>query len=373
MTKQVLQLLLFIAPFALNAQYTKVNLDFESAYIGENNPLPAEEHLLFSGAIPEYVDRVELNIYPHKSNRSPLHRAAWQRPLDNQDGSYNLPVNYKLRSASNYDIEALYFKSLSPTERTQLLQRLSKRLRLFLDTKLTNEKRAIEWAEKPKRLREDMNQLLRADLNNYRTGVAAPELQLSELVALQMAKMAQLRIKDSLDQVRLGEEEALLIELIDDELARILPERIFKMADARYLEDCPTEEKQGAIAVNAGYAGVYFSGDPGEDLDYGTSPFLGLSFPLGNSAFAPRFFSNTYLGFGLFLNEFESADEKELSGPITGLPLYASLDHKLFQFVYLNLGATLLEEPGSGSRQELFVRPFIGLSAKINLSVRFER
>ncbi len=373
MQKQLLLLLLFATTFALKAQYTKVNLDFESAYIGENNPLPAEQNLLFSGAIPKYVDRVELSIYPHKGNRSPLHTAAWQRPLDNQEGSYSLPVNYKLRSASNYDIEALYFKTLNASERTKLLQTLSRRLRLFLDTKLTNEKRSIEWAEKPRRLREDMNQLLHADLNNYRTGVAAPELQLSELVALQMAKMAQLRVKDSLGQVQLEEEEALLINLIDEELARILPDRVFKMVDARYLEDCPTEEKQGAIAVNAGYAGVYFSGDPGEDLDYDTAPFLGLSFPLGNSAFAPRFFSNTYLGFGLFLNDFENADAKELSGPVTELPLYASLDHKLFQFVYLNLGATLLEESGNGSRQELFVRPFIGLSAKVNLSVRFER
>lgn len=369
----VLLVLLILCPSFIIAQYKTVNLDFESTYIGDNNPLPAETNILFSGSIPSYIDRIELNIMPAKAKANFLHSAVWQRPLDNKDKTYSLPVNYKFRSSSNYDIEVLYFQALGKGQRTDLIQTLSSRLQLFLETQLTQESNAIDWESKPKRLLKDMNALLRADLQNYRTGIAAPARELSGLVALQMEKMAKIRTRDSISRIRLAEEQVLLVQLIKDELNQMLPAPLYKVADARLLEDCPTESKQGALAVNAGYGGVYFSGDLSEDLDYDTAPFVGLSFPLGNSAFAPRFFSNTYLGFGVFLKDFENAEQQKLTGPITGLPIYASLDYKLFQFVYLNLGATLLEETTASDRQELFVRPFIGLSAKVNLSVQFER
>ncbi len=373
MQKPSLLFLLVLCPFFLLAQYKTVNLDFESTYIGDNNPLPAETNILFTGSIPSYIDRVELNIKPPKGKSTVLHYAVWQRPLDNKEKTYSLPVNYKFRSSASYDIEVLYFQTLSNAQRTELIQTLNNRLQLFLETQLTQESKTIEWESKPKRLLQEMNDLLQADLQNYRTGIAAPAQELSNLVALQMEKMADMRMRDSVGQVRMAEEQVLLRQLLQNELDRMLPAPLYKIADARMLEDCPTESKKGALAVNAGYGGVYFSGDLGEDLDYDTAPYVGLSFPLGNSAFAPRFFSNTYIGFGLFLQDFENADEQKLTGPITGLPIYASLDYKLFQFVYLNLGATLLEETTAGDRQELFVRPFIGLSAKVNLSVQFER
>ncbi|MEQ8705436.1 MAG: hypothetical protein RIC19_16025 [Phaeodactylibacter sp.] len=370
---QFLLLLLFLCPIFLTAQYKTVNLDFESAYIGDNNPLPAETNILFTGSIPSYIDRIELNILSAKGKSAPLHTAVWQRPLDNKEKTYSLPVNYKFRSSSNYDIEVRYFQTLGTAQRQELIQTLNSRLQLFLETQLTQDTKMIEWENKPKRLLADMNDLLRSDLQNYRTGIAAPEQKLSGLVALQMEKMSKIRTKDSTARVRMAEEQVLLRQLLKDELSRILPAPLYKMVDARYLDDCPTESKKGALAVTAGYGGVYFSGDLGEDLDYDTAPFVGLSFPLGNRAFAPRFFSNTYLGFGVFLQDFENADKQNLTGPITGLPIYASLDYKLFQFVYLNLGATFLEETSAGDRQVLFVRPFIGFSAKVNLSVQFER
>lgn len=372
MSKSLL-LLFLISPILLIAQYKTVNLNFEDAYIGDNNPLPAETNILFTGAIPSYIDRIELNLLHSNGKPKPLHTSVWQRPLDNKEKTYSLPVNYKFRSSSSYDIEVRYFQTLSDAQRQQVIQTLNERLKLFLETQLTQNQKMIEWEEKPKRLLEDMNAMLRSDLQNYRTGTAAPRILLSDLVALQMEKMEKIRTRDSTSVVRMADEQVLLRQLLKDELNRMLPAPIYKVADARYLEDCPTESKKGALAVNAGYGGVYFTGEPGEDLDYDTAPFVGFSFPLGNSAFAPRFFSNTYLGFGVFLQDFENSEKQELTGPITGLPIYASLDHKLFQFIYLNIGATLLEENTTSDRQALFVRPFIGLSAKVNLSLQFER
>lgn len=368
-------LLLFFFPLLLSAQFTEVNLDFESVYIGENNALPAETNLLFSGAIPDYIDRVEIHLLRPDSKRAPLHTATWQRPLGNTEAVYKLPVNYKLRSSSSYDIEALFFRAIDEDDREALIDNWASRLMLYLDSHRKPGKRGVDWEEKPSRLLRGMNALLEKDLSNYRAGLPGQQQQLSELIALQAEKMAKMRLPadSTAAAARLAEEDALLERLVADELARIIPTRLYELADARYLENAPTEEKRGAVAVNAGYGGVHLGGDFSKELQYDTAPFVGLSFPLGNSAFAPRFFSNTYFGFGLFLSKFEDAEGRELSGPITDLPLYASLEYKLFQFIYLNAGATLLERGNPDATSTLLVRPFVGLSAKVNLSLSFDR
>jgi hypothetical protein len=366
-----------LAPFCTQAQYTEVNLDFESAYIGENNPLPAATNILLSGAIPAYIDRVSINIYSHRGrdNRTPLHNAVWQRPLENRDASYSLPLNFKLRPSSEYDIEVLYFSSTSSKERNELLKRSERRLKLYLESQRSPNGKGVNWEQKPKRLVEDMNALLQADLKTYRRTKSAPDLAFSELIELQLEKMSKLKMsKDSsATQAAVRKAYSNLEGLMESELQRMIPERLYRLADSRYLEDCPTEQKQGVLSLTTGYGGAYLSGDLGENLDYDTSPFAGLSFPLGNRAFAPRFFSNTYIGFGVYFNNLENSKGEELSGPIIGRPVYASLDYKLFQFIYLNLGATLLEQGQQDNSSELLIRPFIGLSAKVNLSLSFER
>lgn len=75
----------------------------------------------------------------------------------------------------------------------------------------------------------------------------------------------------------------------------------YKIVDVCLLEDCLIEFKKGVLVVNVGYGGVYFSGDFGEDFDYDMVFYVGLFFFLGNSVFVFCFFSNMYIGFGLFL------------------------------------------------------------------------
>jgi len=369
-------LFIFSKPL-LDAQYTKVNLDFESSYIGENDPLPAAENLLLSGAIPTYIDRLEVKIYPSKGrqHKEALHTSVWQRPLGNKDAAYSLPIHYKLRPSSQYDIAITFFRSVKAQEREALLQLILRRTKLYLDSQRSPNDQAIRWEQKPKKLLRAMNGLLRTDLKQYRAALTASQEEFSELVRLQLEKMESIKgNRDSLKRSTNPQEAFQVLEqLLQAELVRIIPEQIYRAADSRYLEDCPTEDKRGALSINAGYGGTYLSGDLGETFEYDTAPYAGLSFPLGNSNFAPRIFSNTYLGFGLFLDNLDNGEEGALSGPVVGRPIYASLDHRLFQFIYLNAGATLLEKEKADDSSVLLIRPFIGLSAKINLSLRFDR
>ncbi len=364
--------------FSLSAQYAKIPLDFEDSYIGENQPLPAEQELLFSGTIPTSVDLVEIRIFSYrgKNKQTPLHSASWKRPLNNNAASYALPVNYKLRSSSRYDIEALYFSPLSSRERLDLLNRIEQRMLLYLQSQKEQKERDIAWEEKPRHLRKGLNEILKTELELYRFPIEPPRHSLSELVELQMENMQSLSLpKDSTQAAkRMEEEMEALRKAMRQELEFLIPERSVVLVDSRYIEDAPTEQKRGALSINVGYGGVYMDGEFDRDFSYDTSPYVGLSFPLGNSAFAAKFFSNTYLGFGIFIDKLEDVDGTELSGPIVGRPIYASLDYKLFQFVYFNAGATLLERQAEqNGSYGLLIRPWIGLSAKVNLAISLDR
>jgi hypothetical protein len=74
------------------------------------------------------------------------------------------------------------------------------------------------------------------------------------------------------------------------------------------------------------------------------------------------------------LNNFEREDGSELSGPLFGRPYFVGLGYRLFRFVRLNAGMTLLEErtPNAGGGLEvegIQLQPFVGLSAEINISL----
>ena len=80
---------------------------------------------------------------------------------------------------------------------------------------------------------------------------------------------------------------------------------------------------------------------------------------------------------GVFTKNLEGDGGKEISGPLVGRPFYLGLDYKLFQFVRFNAGGAVLEEPElagmDNSNKRIFVQPFIGLSAKINLSLSLDK
>ena len=97
-------------------------------------------------------------------------------------------------------------------------------------------------------------------------------------------------------------------------------------------------------------------------------------FPLANSTLAPKFLRNSSLTLGAFLQDFEDTDGNKVTGFLVGTPTYLGLDYKLFEFIRFNAGATFLEKEKVGQMSDditssLLVRPFIGLSARIDLTV----
>lgn len=354
----------------LIAQYSEVQLDYDKSFLGQNQELPAETDLLVSGKIPSTVARVNVRIYPEKGRkqRQPLYEAVWKRPMGQSPSEYSLPVHYRLRGSTRYDILLTFYEELSTQDQRALKGDLTYQMKEYLKSQILLDGKEVNLNQRPRKLLERMEELLYQKLAKYEPGVSTADFIFTDLFLEQLIALEECEVP------ALSERQEAAVNLMTEELSDYLSKTWYVLVDDRYLDNVPTESTRGGLSINAGYGGIGLGGDTEANLQYDVSPYLGISFPLGNSAFSGKFFSNLYVGAGVMLNDLERDDGTSFTGPVIGRPLYASLDYKLFQFVYLNAGATLLEREGMDNQSNtLLVRPFIGLSAKINLSIGFAK
>ena len=375
----------------LNAQYATVNFDYEKARFGENQPLPAETPIVFTGPATADIDIVEVRIYSSKGKekRDPLTFADWKRPKDKSGATnFNVLVNYKLRASKKVDIEVAYFRPISDKERQALTERLSKTIETYIDSQMGDGGRPISSQSSSKKMLKEMNELAESILSSYRRRSDEPIPPFSELVKMKIEQVESVKL-DKGEEGASGQASAARMKLrarLIEELRALTGMEVKAMsgtnllifADSRYVEDYQTEDKAGYFSLNAGYGGVYLGGNL-DNLEYGTSPYLGLSFPLSTSTIAPRFLRNASITMGVFTDNFEGEGGKKITGPLISRPFYLGLDYKLFQFVRFNAGGAVLEEPEIGvggvesNSNRIFIQPFIGLSAKVNLFLSLDR
>lgn len=385
---------LFLALIALiglvtvaKGQYETVNFDYERARFGENQPLPAESPIIFSGQAGADIVQVEISIYPAKGKegRDALATGNWKRPADKTGPTaFNLPMSYQLHASKKYDVEVAYFKVASSKEKQVLRNRLSLMINTYIDNQLKETPERIEFNRRSGKMIQDMNELLLDNLSNYRMPNDAKFAGFSELVKMKMEKLEAVKLTAgtpaegaSLAKQR-AEWVAELGALVENEIEIMTEGELLKLSDYRYVEDYETESRPGYFALNAGYGTVYLGGNL-EKLNYGDSPYLGLAFPLSTSTIAPRFLRDASVTLGVFTNNFKNKEGSKVSGPLVSRPFYLGLDYKLFQFIRFNIGGAVLEEPkltaGSldDSSKRIFLQPFIGFSAKVNLSISLDK
>jgi hypothetical protein len=352
------------------SQYSEVLLDYDKHIFANNQVLPAGEDLLVRGKIPSAIEYVQLAIYPEKGieNRKAIHEGSWKKPMEQAGGEYTIPLHYRLRPSTRYDIRLAFYRAASDKEMRSLSDRLRYQMEEYLKAQILISGTDIDLDERPKNMREKMESLIHQKLAGYHRALKRQDQIFSDLMLEQLNALQESEVPALKDR-----QEAAL-GLLREELVDYLSGTWYTLADERYLDDVPTEDKQGALSINAGYGGIGLAGDSEDDFEYDTSPYVGVSFPFGNSAFSGKFFSNLYLGVGLMLDDLKRESGQTFTGPVVGRPIYASFDYKLFQFVYLNAGGVLLERSDEEAPSNaLFIRPFVGLSAKINLSIGFDK
>lgn len=384
----LIMLLIFSAPL-MHAQFITVNFDAEKNYFNEGQPLPSEKAMMFTGLAPEGVNIIEISILPAKGKdkNDVLYTAIWKNTTHNQSSNYNLAVNYKLRASEEYDFKFRYFKTIAENEINQLTERIINQLNAYIDASIILDKDRIELTKRNKKMQSEIQSLVNELLINYRNLNNVEFEGFSTSIEQKLKRLDKLEVPDrKKDSTAVKPDEFLAIqkEELRSQIAREVKLYMNKdwsiMTSTYYVDNYETEQKKGSFSVNVGYGGVYLSGNI-DDFDYGAAPYAGLSFPLSNSTLAPRFLRNSSLTVGAFFDNFENENGTKISGVIVNRPIYAGLDYKLFQFVRFNAGATFLESRPEDSNNNtitdeensIFIRPFIGLSAKIDLSLTFGR
>lgn len=378
-------ILTFLCP--LFSQYATVHLDDNKNYFNDGQALTAEKSLMFTGLIPEGMKMLEISVLSYKDDagQSPLYKAVWQGKGISEMQNFAVPVNYKLRASEKYDFRFDYFRGLDNAEKQQIEQDIRANVEAYLAAVAEGEKN-IKLDKSPRKIVEGLNDILERLLQYYRPADLKTRVEFSEIVLLKIKRLEDANLaqsyskKDSTMSIAEYRENTRaeliedLHEQLDREVARILSPEWLVLSKTRLVDNYETEGKQNALSVSFGYGGAYLSGKFSENFDYGSSPYLGLSVPLGNSAFAPKALSNASFTLGAFTKNFTDNQGKEITGVLFNRPWYAGLDYKLFQFIRFNAGATFLQEIGTdGSKGSVAVRPFVGVGARINLNFSLEK
>lgn len=380
--------ILLLTTIFAKAQFESVQYDYEKNWFGENQKLPAETSWMLSGLVPRNISSVAVEIYSSEDrNKDPLHTDVWLQPIGSDSATnFYIPVNYSLRSSSKYTIEIKYYRDMTPVEKANLKQEVYDAVRSYIQLNVVASKNDVDLKKDPKEMVKDLNKLMKDGLVLFKSKLNVPFPGFSDLVLDQLENMDDLNLKrgkfnilkkDDDDTKRDQKIEYFKVQLenlqkvIKREIDQYLSYDLAILEISRVIPNYETKSTRNVVAVNVGYGAVHNKGGFNEKIDYDSSPYLGISFPLANPNFSGKFWSNSSISTGVFFNDFEFDNGETYTGPLVGRPFYLAYGYKAAYFIRFNVGATLLENKGGNNT--LFVRPFIGASIEINLWMGLHR
>jgi hypothetical protein len=384
----IILLLLFITPVL--AQYKAVTFDYEKVVFGENQPLPAESHIMLQGEVETAIQIVEIDIFDHKGkeNRLPLYTNKWKRSNSSDNKVFMLPINFRLKNNTEYDFKIKYYTGITGIEQKVLNKNIKNYLALYLEQVIIINRNNLSLKQSETQIMRSLNGIVYKGLQLHKNHLDMSFSGFSDLVKLKLQQIKKASLskgkaifqdKDK-DAAKIAYRDKLLLELetmLHTELDQYMDMSWYKLADVKYVDNYSTEKGKRTINLQAGFGGAYLSSSS-QSLSLGAAPFAGFAFPLSQRPKNSKFLSNLSIIFGMFILDFEGPNNTRFSGPIFKRPTYVGASYKLFRFVHLNAGITFLEDISTagqlaGIENNVFIRPFIGVSAQINLWVDFSK
>lgn len=368
---------------AAEGQQKTVTLDYLHNELNSNQPLPAQAYFLVRAAVSPEVSMIRLSILKDNRRADTLYSTLWRRPAGNTSGDVTIPVRYKLRGNDHYHVSVVYYTAPDDSGRARFARAVRANLEAYVESAFDVGGTRMSLRTPVSRMRSDMNQIVYNAFTYYKNALFGSFPGFSDLIKNKLTQIRDARLRrarynvqgsvgDNTAQLRQRYASRLQQQLLDACMSEVMPfinDHLVVAQDIRDYSDFPTEQTRNTLAVNVGYGAVYLSGG-WHDPYYDDAPYLGLSFPLGNSHFN-RFMGNTSVSAGIFLHDFRDENDEKITGPVVGKPLYAGLGYRVFRFVRLNAGVVATAREKSTLQhirfQDVKLRPFVGMSAEINL------
>ncbi len=362
------------------AQYKKVDFNYEKSTFNNGQPLPAETYFELTGDISKAINIVEIQIYDENGypSRKPLYQKLWKRPFNHTAERFVIPLNYNLRGDEEYDFAILYFKKASETEITNFRKELFGNLDAYLDQNFDFSRKRISLLKDTRSMVDDMNQIVTSAMSYYRTQINREFEGFSDLVKddierVENSKQNRMLGRKSTEAENLARKNELINALktrVHAEVAYLLNSGLQVLVDIKHVDNYKTEKTQTVFTLHGGYGGAYFDQSQNNNL-FGQGIMAGVTLPLGKAQFASPFWSNTSIMMGVYFNDFQLNDNITATGPLLQRPYYLGVGYKVYRFLRVSAGATLLENNGQVNGREVsnavYVRPYISLTADINL------
>ncbi|MEN7550784.1 hypothetical protein AAG747_22880 [Rapidithrix thailandica] len=374
---------LLLGTFSSWAQHPIVHFDMDKSNFEEGAPLPAASNFLIHGIIETQIVMVEILVLDKvgKENRPPLYSNLWKQPLYEQKREFYIPISYKLKGGAEYDFIINYYRKATSEEMDNLQQELYHSLDVFLEQNLELRKKKISLLSNGRTLVKQMNQIVWQGLSYYRNDKEVRFEGFSDLVVeqinmLQKKDYSELMGEKTSATEKLNSANELIRQLqirLRSEVAHLFNTELAVISFSKHIDNYPVEKVKTIVTLYGGYGGVMLK-EKFDEEDTDAAFMLGLSLPLGNRAFHSKFWSNTSVLFGFFLEDFEGENGLVVSGPIIDKPITLGLGYRVFEFMRLSAGAVVLNNEGSNNGQthyntDVYVRPFVGFTMDVKLWV----
>ncbi|GAB4405889.1 MAG: hypothetical protein OHK0053_32010 [Microscillaceae bacterium] len=358
-----------------------VSYDYAKNIFNNQQPLPAEKQFALTGEAPPEVALVEVRIYDknslNKKNARPLYEANWQRGLAYNQTVFYVPIGYKLKGSTEYDIVLDYFRPTAPEEVQNAKDDLMGAITAYLSQNLVPEKKKLSLAGQSGEILANLNAIVRQALRYYRSLAATPFVGFSDLVQDklrriekdQIGKAKRLFVKKSKrEAMNLNRQKNLdeLTAMIRQEINFLFNAGLVVRAESRTIDNVETEKTRNVLTLHGGYSGLFLNEGNSE---YESGFTVGLTIPFGKRDVAKPFWSRSGLVAGIFLQDFTLDNDLKVTGVFINLPSYLGVGYKIFPYVRLMAGGTFLkyDDDSSGLGEDIFVRPFVGLVLDIDL------
>lgn len=366
------------------AQYETVVYDYSKNWFGENQALPAEQQWMLKGLLPQEVDMVEVELQRSGSRSGEaLYRSDFQRPPGSTTDQFTIPVNFKLRGSTAYDVRLLYFIKAEDADMRRLSTKINEALTAYLNQSVVAGRRQVELAKHPMIMKQELDLIVMDGLGLYRSRMGIDFEGFSDIVSDKLERIDDLKLKAArFNVLRKPDQDEKqtrvaffqqnveeLANLLEREVNQYLSGSFYVLREARTVKNYKTETTRWTLPVNIGYAAVYdnFTND-GFAVD--GAPMVGISVPLGNPNFSGNFWSKSSVSFGVLLQNVTLDENREFDGPLISKPLYLAYGFKTAYFLRVNAGTTVMQEVGSN---RMYFSPFVGLSVELNLWLGLKR
>ena len=354
-----------------------VKVNFETETFENSSSIPYDQAFIIEGEVYRDVEYVDVVISNANAKHS-LYSYSWNRNDKNETASFSIVIPGNFKSGSKYDFYITTYKYLTTQQREELVEKLKKRMMLFLKNKYVYDGKKIT-INKPKKVFNELKLYIKDALLYLKSKNGISYTDPSSLIYDELKKDSDLKFKKILKHHKKTNRDSVAVQLIDSkvehlvnmiilELDPFLNANIVQHYRNISIKSVRTDKERFSLPINFGmYA--WNKNASIDNIDVNNTNFtagVGLTIPFAKTS-KSKILDGLGLSLGVLLKPVKDANKTSFVTPGLSLPVYSAIGFRLFKIVRLNAGVLMVGEKGLQDFKKLEFVPTVGLALELNL------